>query len=314
LQGKGAIVSMLVVATGQNDYNHSVESRVDLYDVGFNTYTASLGPFSGLIRAVTFSPDGKTIATAGASILERGKGSPIINGQVVIWDSITYRPRFEIRGHSNRISSIAFSSDNSRLVTGSWDSTCRFWDLHNNIQLKSLSHRGIISAVAFSQNDEYVAAASMKDGTIQLWDAATFQEYACYEGHQSGTFTLGFSPRGTVLASGGADQRVRLWDYKTDQAIAVLEGHHGDIRSLSFSSDGAMLASSSWADHTIIVWDTTTWQPLLNNSDFPARIRSVCFSPDNQLLAIGTGEDDKIGEVFLLHIHTRLLTQFPLLQ
>ena len=73
------------------------------------------------MNAVTFSPDGNTLATAG------------IDGTTRLWD-LTDRtapqPLGEpLTGHTGPVRSVAFSPDGNTLVTAGSDGTARLWDL-----------------------------------------------------------------------------------------------------------------------------------------------------------------------------------------
>ena len=65
---------------------------------------------------VAFSPDGDTLAAGDLS------------GAIWIWDRTDGRLLAELRGHSTRVSGLAFRGEDE-LVSGSWDGTMRRWDL-----------------------------------------------------------------------------------------------------------------------------------------------------------------------------------------
>ena len=71
---------------------------------------------AGLVHAITFSPDGRRIATGGADQTIR------------IWDAETFEELTVLTGHRQYVWSLAFSPDGQTLVSGSGDSTVRLWD------------------------------------------------------------------------------------------------------------------------------------------------------------------------------------------
>jgi WD40 repeat protein/serine/threonine protein kinase len=74
---------------------------------------------SGEVYTVAFSPDaeGRWIASAGE------------DSTVKVWDSHTGKLLRSFRGHTSLVSSVAFSPDGRRLVSGSRDTTIKAWDL-----------------------------------------------------------------------------------------------------------------------------------------------------------------------------------------
>ena len=65
---------------------------------------------------MAFSPDGRTVATAGADSTAR------------LWDASTGRPQRTLTGHTGPVSTVVFASDGRTLATGSTDGTARLWD------------------------------------------------------------------------------------------------------------------------------------------------------------------------------------------
>jgi WD40 repeat protein len=76
-----------------------------------------------------------------------------------------------LEGHSDSVSSVAFSHDSARLASASWDSTVKIWDAHSGACLQILKgHSGAVRSVAFSHDSARLASASL-DSTVKIWDA-----------------------------------------------------------------------------------------------------------------------------------------------
>jgi WD40 repeat protein len=187
-----------------------------------------------------------------------------------------------LEGHSDLVSSVAFSSDGQLLASGSHDETVRLWDSATGTLKQILrSYSGPVNSVAFSPNGRLLAFGS---DTVELWDRETGTLEWTLKGHSDSVQSVAFSPDGRLLASGSEDSTVQLWDPATGALKQTLEGHLGWVRSVAFSPNGQLLASSS-RDGTVRLWDPVTGTLEHTLWVFPDVVLSVAFSPDGRLLA-----------------------------
>ena len=193
-------------------------------------------------------------------------------------------------GLGSSISSVAFSSDGTKIASGSSDSTIRLWDLASGKELSVLrGHESEVVSVAFSPDGKTLASGSY-DKTIRLWNLASGKEITVMRGHESRVTSVAFSPDGTKLASAGDDWTIRLWDLARGKELLELKGHESKVISVAFSPDGTKLASGS-DDKSIRIWDIASAKELLVLTGHEELITSVAFSPDGKTLA--SGSDDK---------------------
>ena len=107
------------------------------------------------VESVAFSHDGETIAMGSAD-----------DGNIRI-SAVKGRVLAEFTGHSDTVSSLAFSNDGQSLFSVSYDKTAKLWDLRGTL-LSDLSRQtGEVGALAFSPDDEAMLVGST-DGRVQL--------------------------------------------------------------------------------------------------------------------------------------------------
>ena len=245
------------------------------------------------VRAIAFSPDGHTLASAD------------FNGVIQLWDTRTrMRLGGPLRGQTGEIWSVAFSPDGKTLASASHDGTVRLWDVPSRTSLGRLpvENTGVVTSVAFSPHGRILAFGG-QDGRLQLWDVRARRPLGGpLRGHTDRVVSIAFSPDGKTLASAGFDRTVRLWDVATRTPLGPpLVGHTSEVASVAFSPDGQTVASSG-LDGTLRLWDvrrrTVLGPPLRAGS---GEIWGVAFSPDGRTLA-SSGFD---GTVRLWDTRTR---------
>ena len=82
-----------------------------------------------------------------------------------------------LTGHTNYVSSVSFSPDGSRIVSGSWDETVRVWDSQTGDSLHNLSgHTDLVTSVSFSPDGSRIVSGSW-DKTVRVTDVSVIKEW-----------------------------------------------------------------------------------------------------------------------------------------
>ncbi|MCI0660390.1 MAG: choice-of-anchor D domain-containing protein [Acidobacteria bacterium] len=247
------------------------------YDLNFQEL-ATLSGHVNSVESVSFSPDGKTLAS----------GSD--NGTFKLWDVAGRREIATFYGHTGSVESVSFSPDSKTLASGSWDNTIKLWDVPTRFEIATFKgHEQSVYSVSFSPDGKTLASGS-EDNTIKLWDMSTLREIATLKAHADSVYSVSFSPDGKTLVSGSDDNTIKLWDVPTRREIATLKGHEAGVPSITFSPDGKTLASGS-DDKTIKLWNVAGRHEIATLSGHTAGVSSVTFSPDGKTLASGSGDD-----------------------
>lgn len=217
--------------------------------------TTPLAKVNTDVTSMAYSPTGRLLAT-GSSIAK-------------LWDVANpASPRLlaTMTGHSNTVTSEAFTPDGQTLITTSTDHTVRLWDITRPSAPRAVAvltaHTDAVNAAAVSSDGHWLATGS-DDQTIRLWDLTTKPQAtmtATLTGHTAAVTTIAFNHEGTMLASGSADHTIRLWPvlpHGVDQSNAtILNGHTDTVWAVTFGLSSDRLVSVGGDTPTPRIWET----------------------------------------------------------
>ena len=250
-------------------------------------------PFSTENKA-SFSNDGKLLAIATSENLNDGSYvSYIHNGykgvysdnSITILDIKSGNVIKKWKGHRNIISSIAFSLDNKKVVTSSYDGTIKVWDVFTGEELISSDKIvASLNSANYSLDGKYIVTSSY-DGTISIWNAETGKEEETFSKHMSEVNYAAFSPDGKRVVSTSEDQTIRLWDFGDNETSIILTNLDYPIhyRDIDISPDKKKIVTMS-NDTTVIVFDLETAKTTLtlNVKKKRSKHNPVAFSHDGK--------------------------------
>lgn len=248
-----------------------------LWNVFSQSTEAELSVFlpGGPATRVTFSPDGKLLATGGW------------RHEAILWDVETRTVRFTFK-HEDTVRVVLFSPDGRHLATGSMDATTKLWDVETGRQFRSFAH------------PEYRRPLAFPSGHTEIYN-------------EGGIRCVAFSPDGTFLATGGMDRDrdVKLWDIEQGEQRWSIT-FEASAKSITFSPDGmlvAVLVASDLAnvlrveDGTTIALDLGTEAWVRGNARKPPSQHTsegvrVSFSPDGKyLISLGTNNTIRVRDI-----------------
>jgi WD40 repeat protein len=236
---------------------------------------------TGLVEALAFSPDGKTLASSGQFHSLSLWNMENVGGGVPILPTIPE--------HATAGLALAFSPDGNTLVVGG-ERSLVIWSYEaGQCTLPRQFASETVRCLAFSA-DGRTLALGCDDGSVRLWDMPAARERAILEAHVDVVRSVCFSPDGRRLVSSGQDRLVMLWDTEESIAISPLGAEfvgHNAVRFAAFSPDGAYVAIGEvdGCPTDIILLHAETGEFCSRLTGMRSGINALAFSPDGQTLA-----------------------------
>ncbi|NXN37214.1 RACK1 kinase, partial [Rhinoptilus africanus] len=192
-------------------------------------------------------------------------------------------------GHTKDVLSVAFSSDNRQIVSGSRDKTIKLWNTLGvcKYTVQDESHSEWVSCVRFSPNSSNPIIVSCGwDKLVKVWNLANCKLKTNHIGHTGYLNTVTVSPDGSLCASGGkvplpagkagaprrhfgvppanparfrilrAESKIIVDELKQEVISTSSKAEPPQCTSLAWSADGQTLFAG-YTDNLVRVWQVT---------------------------------------------------------
>lgn len=275
------------------------------------------------IRALAFSPDGRTLATA-------------MDRRIQLWNTETWKELNPGSGHAEPVQTLAFAPDGKTLASGGLDGSLILWSWPEGKEIRRIekmgSHRGV-QRLAFAPDSRRIVATAWVNGgdMINVCDATSGTIVSKF-GRLNGGYGAVFGWDGKEILVGTSNGSIEIWDAASGVwkravghskgTICALQPMAGGskvwwaseyqglgLRDLVTGKDERFLAGSSlyydtnfavspdgnWLAVGSRVWDLKTGETIAPG--MPGQVTFAASSPDGRLLATIWRDDVVFWEV-----------------
>jgi WD40 repeat protein len=256
------------------------------------------------LSAVTFSPDGRYLATITNGYLKSKQPSNDSKeaSSVRVWEVNNGREVAHMNYDTSHVKSITFSPDGRYLATltsgddGPTDSNVWLWETTSGRKIVRMQHiqdaeyltgySNDVKTIAFSPDGRYLAGTGSNKGkSIWVWEVTSGRGVA-YMSHEDSVNAIAFSPDGKYLATASNDKTARIWQIPSSRGREVTHTiHHSETNSQT--------TKTFRVQRTIGVREAVEAARITHKDNVVA----VTFSPDGKYLA--TASNDKTAQVQL---------------
>jgi WD40 repeat protein len=263
------------------------DSRILVWDTKTDKRVATLEGHQGFIANVTFSPDGKLLASASG------------DQTIKLWNTGTWQLEDTLVGHSDEVWSVNFSSDGRRLISSGKDGRVHVWPASPRPQDReavvlsagfNLALMGDVSFPSVSPDGRTIVAI-YNQGKMRLLEMATLHERPVPDELGNDNVAGFWLSQNEVLIGSRSPLRIKTWNISNNAIATYPLTGPGDMPGFSFFPRSNLLAVRTGifeaGNATLTRWDTASRKELASYT-FAAqskRFRGVAFSQDGQWLA-----------------------------
>ena len=303
---------------------------IQLWDIATEQLLFTVKKQTENIEALTFSPNGKVLASAEAS------------SGIRLWDVESGTLLGTLKAApSSKV--LAFSPDSRLLATGNSEGTVQLWNIHagstpsalRRVWNTALARKPIrtfegdagnteLKAIAFSPDGKKIVSAN-SDGILRLWETDSGNQQFTLAQNPGGISALAFNsmnqsnqilhdlsgePNPTIganrtltsIGSSNSQIFVSVWDIDTGDEIStdMIENGSEETSEAVLSSDASLFVTRNiigFDDNTVRLWDTHTKRLLcvLGDHEGSGGFQSqLVFSPDGKRFAASSRKDNTI--------------------
>jgi WD40 repeat protein len=286
-------VTSLLFGDQPNQLLVAYQNRLAAVDLTSGKTTFEIEVPMAQVLDMQFSRDGERLFIAG--------GDPDRVGSLLIlhWPSLEVVKRLDL--HSDSITDLALSPDDSQIAVGSIDQTLTVLDLETEVPFRFEGHSKPMTGLLWLDAKTLVSCS--EDTSLRVWDTATSKLTRTLNQHLDSVsgiveLTGAYEPN-PVVASFGRDRTVRFWHPSTGRMIRFKQFDAQPRRLVWSASTLTTIVGNTAGQLHWLDWKTSkvlATKPVSNGW-----IESLAISPDGNSILVG----DDAGKLLMTDVGLR---------
>ena len=250
--------------------------------------------------------------------------------EIFLYELETSQSLKTFTGHTDSIWSLSVTSDEKRIVSGSFDKSIIIWDFSTSKIIHQLNgHTDNVNSIALS-TDEQIIVSGSDDNTVRLWSMDTGDQLHKFNNHSSwvksiirvgnnfislsedssigfldvstrelqiNTFLKPFETnfinfvKSLGLITYGSNNEAVIWDNETGSDTKVLKGHERPVQCVEVSQDGRFaISGSEGGKKNLIYWNLETGKIVAELKGHDNSVFCATLARDGLTAASGSGD------------------------
>ncbi len=221
------------------------------------------------------------------------------NGDVEVRDLATTHLIGLLKGHSESVNTLAFTTAGHELATGDDDGKVMIWNIAKRKLLSEVNQRfSAVKYVTFSPDNNLLAIATNKLYLLNVQDLSNPGELSLLETRIEKSYKsdntvytcVSFNRSGKKIVAGNSDGRVHIWNMSHRNEMISLIRHFARINSIAISADDKYLVTAS-DDKTVRQWRADIGYDLAEDTGFIGTIVQGTFDKNGKPIVVIAGHN-----------------------
>lgn len=179
----------------------------------------------------------------------------------------------DVNAHPNWVTTVAYSPDGTRVVTGGNDGKVKIWSDAGDLIHTCTGHGGAITNVKVTPDNNFVVSSS-KDDKLKVWNMSSGLIVQTFTGHTNDVNGLDISPDGSKVVSASADGTCRIWNFSDGSLFSkfgVVDS--GAVNTVAWSPIGDKIVTGN-KKSDIVLWSV----PFVSSQHEPTDLSDFSFT------------------------------------